>query len=159
MDTSKYFKLTRKHAPKIKPKIRPLPKAKQAYLDTFKDMESALQIFKIKYEKLFQFKSTKHWRYDFHLIEHRILIEISGGPWSGGRKGKLANKAWSLDKYDQAWEKGYTVVRIESSTRYKTDESGPMQIEASHADQWLKSLLGQKFNEPNQTISTYRIDG
>jgi len=159
MNIDKYFILTRKLVPKTKPKSRPLPKAKQAYLDTFEDLERALQILEIKYEKLFQFKSTKHWRYDFHLIEDRILIEISGGPWSGGRKGKLENKAWSLDKYDQAWEKGYTVVRIESSTRYKIDESGPTQIEACHADQWLKNLKRHKFNEPDQTISTNGIDG
>lgn len=154
MDNSKYFELTRKRERKQKPRNTPLPKAKTAYLDAFKDFELALQILEIKYEKLFQFKSTKHWRYDFHLIEHRILVEISGGPWSGGRKGKLAFKAWSLDKYDQAWEKGYTVIRIESSSRYKIDESGPTQIDASRAEQWLKNLLRQKFNEPNQTIST-----
>ncbi|WP_050559716.1 hypothetical protein [Acinetobacter dispersus] len=123
MDTSKYFELTRKLVHKSKPRNTPLPKAKQAYLDTFEAVERALQIFEIKYEKLFQFKSTKHWCYDFHLIEQRILIEISGGPWSGGRKGKLANKAWSP---------GYTVVRIESSTRYKIDESGPTQKERCH---------------------------
>ncbi len=58
MDTSKYFELTRKPPPKTKPKSRPLPKAKQAYLDTFEDLEGALQILEIKYEKLFQFKST-----------------------------------------------------------------------------------------------------
>lgn len=154
MDNSKYYELTRKRERKTKPRNTPLPKAKQAYLDTFEDMERALQILEIRYEKLFQFKSTKHWRYDFHLIELRILVEISGGPWSGGRKGKLAFKAWSLDKYDQAWEKGYTVVRIESSSRYKVNDSGPTQIDASHADQWLKNLLRQKFNEPDQTIST-----
>lgn len=159
MEVDQYFYLIRKQQYKSKPRNTPLPKAKQAYLDTFEAMERALQIFEIKYEKLFQFKSTKHWRYDFHLIEHRILIEISGGPWSGGRKGKLANKAWSLDKYDQAWEKGYTVVRIESSIRYKIDQSGPTQIEASHADQWLRSLKRHKFNEPDQTISTNGIDG
>lgn len=158
MDTSKYLEIAKKSPPKIKLKSRPLPKAKQAYLDTFEELERALQILELNYEKLFQFKSTKHWRYDFHLIEHRILIEISGGPWSGGRKGKLANKAWSLDKYDQAWEKGYTVVRIESSTRYKINECGPTQIEASHADQWLKSLKRHKFNEPDSTISTNGID-
>lgn len=149
MEIDKYYQFTRKRPQKTKPRNTPLPKANEKYLEAFEDMERALQIFDIKYEKLFQFKSTKHWRYDFHLIEHRILVEISGGPWSGGRKGKLANKAWSLDKYDQAWEKGYTVVRIESSTRYKIDESGPMQIEASHADQWLKSLKRHKFNEPD----------
>ncbi|MEO3355761.1 hypothetical protein [Acinetobacter haemolyticus] len=154
MDTDKYFKLTRKREHKKKPRNKPLPKANEKYLEAFEDFERALQVLEIKYEKLFQFKSTKHWRFDFHLIEHRILIEISGGPWSGGRKGKLAKKAWSLDKYDHAWEMGYQVVRIESSSRYKIDESGPLQIEASHADQWLKSIKRQKFNEPDQTIPT-----
>lgn len=62
MDTSKYLKITKKSLSKTKLKSRPLPKAKQAYLDTFEDMKRALQIFDIKYEKLFQFKSTKHWR-------------------------------------------------------------------------------------------------
>lgn len=68
----------------------------------------------IKYEKKFQFKSTKHWRFDFHLIETSdIWLEISVGPWSIGRRGKLANKAWSMDRYDHAaLEMGFTVVQI-----------------------------------------------
>lgn len=61
MDTSKYFQLTRKLLPKTKPKSRLLPKVKQAFLDTFEDLVHTLQILEIKYEKLFQFKSTKHW--------------------------------------------------------------------------------------------------
>ncbi|MDM1019685.1 hypothetical protein QSV37_05080 [Acinetobacter sp. VNK23] len=152
MEAEKYYQLTKKRPLKPKSKTRPLPKAKEAYIDAFEDMERALQIFEIKYEKLFQFKSTKHWRYDFHLIEHRILIEISGGPWSGGRKGSLKNKAWSVDKYDHAEQMGYSIVRIESAVRYKIDESGPVQIDASHANQWLRSLNRQKLNEPDKTI-------
>ena len=154
MEAEQYFELTSKCQLKAKPRNTPLPKAKQNYLEAFENFEQALQVFEIKYEKLFQFKATKHWRYDFHLIEHRILVEISGGPWSGGRKGKLAFKAWSPDKYDQAWEKGYTVIRIESAARYKIDESGPTQIDASYADNFLRSLKRQKFNEPDPTIST-----
>lgn len=154
MEIDKYFKLTRKLAPKTKPKSRSLPKAKQNYLEAFENFEQTLRVFEIKYETLFQFNSTKHWRYDFHLIEHRILVEISGGPWSGGRKGKLSNKAWSLDKYDQAWKKGYTVIRIESAARYKINESGPTQIDACYADNFLRKLKRQKFNEPDPTIST-----
>lgn len=60
----------------------------------------------IKYEEYFHFKSTKHWRFDFNLIEYRMLIEIASGPWSGGRKGRLATKAWSVDRYDHAEEMG-----------------------------------------------------
>ncbi len=61
----------------------------------------------MKFEEYFHFKSTKHWLFDLHLIEYRVFIEIAGGPWSGGRKGKLATKAWSMDRYDHAEELGY----------------------------------------------------
>lgn len=154
MDIDKYKALTKKRPPKAKPRTKPLPKAKEKYLEAEEDFEQALNILEIKYEKKFQFKSTKHWRFDFHLIEHRILVEISGGPWSGGRGGKLKNKAWSLDRYDDAAEMGFTVVRLESAERYKMEESGPLQIESYRASQWLKNLKRHIFNGTDQTIST-----
>lgn len=147
MDIDDYFWKTKKRPIKTKPRAKPLPKAKDAYLEAEEEFEHALNVLGIKYEKKFQFKSTKHWRFDFHLIEHRILVEISGGPWSGGRKGKLANKAWSMDRYDHANEMGFTVVRLESANRYKIDESGPLQIEAQFSSQWLKNLKRESFNE------------
>lgn len=158
MDLKQYHERTKKNLPKLKPRTRPLPKAKEAYLEAFEDFEQSLNVLKIKYEKLFQFESTKHWRFDFHLIEHRILVEISGGPWSGGRKGKLKDKAWSMDRYDVAADMGYTIVRIESANRYKIDEFGPMQIESNQASQWLKNLKRHIFNGTDQTISTDRTD-
>lgn len=146
MDIDDYFWKTKKRPIKTKPRNKPLPKAKEKYLEAEEEFENTLNVLGIKYEKKFQFKSTKHWRFDFHLIEHRILVEISGGPWSGGRKGKLANKAWSMDRYDHAEEMGFTVVRLESASRYKIDEFGPLQIEAQLASQWLKNLKRQIFN-------------
>lgn len=146
MNPSQYTQLTKKSEIKRKSKIRALPKAKEAYLEAEEYFEQALNVFEIKYQKKFQIKSTKHWRFDFLLIEHRILVEISGEPWSGGRKGKLANKAWSLDGYDVAEEMGYTVVRIESVPRYKIQEDGPLQVEANFSSQWLKNLKGNIFN-------------
>ena len=156
MDANDYFWKTKKHPPKTKPRSKPLPKAKDAYLEAEEDFEHSLNVLEIKYEKKFQFKSTKHWRFDFHLIEHRILVEISGGPWSGGRGGKLKNKAWSLDRYDDAAEMGFTVVRLESTSRYKIDELGPLQIESNFASQWLKNLKRNIFNGTDQTIPTDR---
>ncbi|MFW2080462.1 hypothetical protein ACNPQK_05675 [Acinetobacter guillouiae] len=147
MEIKQYISLTKKQPINTKSRTRPLPKAKEAYLEAFEDFEQSLNVLKIKYEKLFQFESTKHWRFDFHLIEHRILVEISGGPWSGGRKGKLKDKAWSIERYDVAADMGYTVVRIESANRYKIDEFGPMQIESNQASQWLKNLKRHAFNE------------
>lgn len=154
MDEKDYFWKTKKRPPKTKPRTKPLPKAKEKYLEAEEDFEHALNVFGIKYEKKFQFKSTKHWRFDFHLIEHRILIEIAGGPWSGGRSGKLKNKAWSMDRYDHANEMGFSVVRLESDSRYKIHECGPLQVESHLASQWLKNLKRQIFNGPVQTIPT-----
>ena len=154
MDAESYFWKMKKRPLKTKPRTKPLPKAKEKYLEAEEDFEQSLKILEIKYEKKFQFKSTKHWRFDFHLIEYRILVEISGGPWSGGRGGKLANKAWSLDRYDDAEAMGFTVVRIESATRYKINELGPVQIDVDRASGWLKQLKRQIFNGTDQTIST-----
>lgn len=154
MDIKKYKNLTNKKPIKTKPRTRPLPKATERYLEAEEEIERVLKILEIKYEKKFQFKSTKHWRFDFHLVEHRILIEIAGGPWSGGRGGKLSTKAWSMDRYDVAAEMGYSVVRLESARSYKIKEDGPLQIEANRATQWLKDLKRHSFNGPNQTIST-----
>lgn len=147
MDPSQYKQLTKKSEIRRKPRTNPLPKATQKYLEAEEEFENALNVLEIKYEKNFQFKSTKHWRFDFHLIEHRVLVEISGGPWSGGRGGKLKSKAWSMDRYDVATDMGYTVVRIESAPRYKIQEDGPLQVEANFSSQWLKNLKRNAFNE------------
>ncbi|EPP0799738.1 hypothetical protein ACULVM_000943 [Acinetobacter baumannii] len=143
MDDKEYFWLTRKKEPKTKPKSRPLPKATQKYLEAEEEFTEALDNLEIKYEKKFQFKSTKHWRFDFHLIEHRILVEIAGGPWSGGRGGKLANKAWSLDRYDQAEEMGYKIERFH-----------PDSILSGYVINWIKSELARIEDGANKTISS-----
>ncbi|EPW3451086.1 hypothetical protein ACWJ74_003766 [Acinetobacter baumannii] len=154
MDSTEYFWLTRKKEPKTKPKSRPLPKAKQKYLEAEATLKEELEDLAIGFESKFQPIHTKHWRFDFHIVKLRLLIEIEGGPWSGGRKGKLAAKAWSLDRYDVAEEMGYTVVRIETASRCRIDESGPLQLRTEYASQWLKNLKRQIFNGSDQTISS-----
>lgn len=152
MEADQYIQLTRKPQPKIKPRNKPLPKANEKYLEAFEDIERALQVLDIKYQKLFQFESTKNWRFDFYLIEYRILVEISGGPWSAGRKRKRISH--DADREDTAYKMGFTIVRLESSARFKINDSGPLQIQAGFAHQWLKNLKRHIFNEPNKTIST-----
>ncbi|WP_266126064.1 hypothetical protein [Acinetobacter bereziniae] len=158
MDSQKYKTSTNKRLIKRKSRTEPMPKTTQKYFEAFENFEYALNLFEIKYEKTFHFKSTKHWRFDFHLIEHRVLVEISGGPWSGGRKGKLKDKARSVDRYDVAADLVYTVVRIESAPRNKIQEDGPLQIEANLSSQWLKNLKRHIFNGTDQTIFTDRTD-
>lgn len=142
MDENDYFWKTKKRPPKTKPRAKPLPKAKEAYLEAEETLFQELEEHSIGYERKFQFEPTKHWRFDFHIVKLRLLIEIAGGPWSGGRGGKLAMKAWSFDRYDVAEEMGYTFVRLE-----------PHQIESGYAINWIQSQLERLDNGTDQTIS------
>ena len=142
MDANDYFWKTKKRPPKTKARAKPLPKAKEKYLEAEETLFQELEEHSIGYERKFQFESTKHWRFDFHIVKLRLLIEIAGGPWSGGRGGKLANKAWSLDRYDAAEEMGYTFVRLE-----------PHQIESGYAINWIQGQLKRLEDGTDQTIS------
>lgn len=150
MEIKDYFGLTRKREIKTKPKSRPLPKATEKYLKAEEEFTKALDILDIKYEKNFHIKSTKRWRFDFHLIEYKILVEIAGGPWSAGRKRKQIS--YDQDREDTAHELGYTIVRIESASRFKINELGSLQVQAHFASEWIKNLKRHTFNGTDQTI-------
>ena len=141
MDEKQYFSATRKKPYKPKVKNKSLPKPGEKYLEAFDRLKEILDRMEIKYEEYFHFKSTKHWRFDFHLIEYRMLIEIASGPWSGGRKGRLATKAWSIDRYDHAEEMGYRYMRFECA-----------DISMGRTTTWLRTLKAS--HGPDQTIST-----
>ncbi len=143
MDPKKYFILTRKKERKPKPKSTPLPKAKQNYLEAEATLKEELTDLAIGFESKFQPIHTKHWRFDFHIVKLRLLIEIEGGPWSGGRGGKLANKAWSLDRYDQAEALGYKIERFH-----------PDSVLSGYVINWIKSELERLEDGTVQTIST-----
>lgn len=143
MEASKYFKLTGKRPQKSKPKSTPLPKAKQNYLEAEATLKEELTELAIGFESKFQPIHTKHWRFDFHIVKLRLLIEIEGGPWSGGRGGKLANKAWSLDRYDLSEEMGYKIERFH-----------PDSILSGYVIDWIKDELARIEDGTDQTIST-----
>ncbi|NUF24199.1 hypothetical protein HUN23_15655 [Acinetobacter oleivorans] len=143
MDPKKYFMLTRKKERKPKPKSTPLPKAKQNYLEAEATLKEELTDLAIGFESKFQPIHTKHWRFDFHIVKLRLLIEIEGGPWSGGRGGKLANKAWSLDRYDLSEEMGYRIERFH-----------PDVVLSGHVINLIKERLARIENGTDQTIST-----
>ena len=143
MDPKHYKKLTDKGLIKNKPRNRPLPKPGEKYLEAFDRLKEILDRMEIKYEEYFHFKSTKHWRFDLHLVGYLTLIEIAGGPWSGGRKGKLATKAWSVDRYDHAEEMGYRYHRFEVN-----------DINMGRATAWLRNLKASY-----GTVQTIPADG
>lgn len=137
---------------KKKPRNKPLPKAKQSYLEAEEILFQQLQEFGIGYERKFQPLHTKNWRFDFHIVRLKLLIEIAGSPWSVGRGGKkIAN---SFNKHGLAEDMGYSIVRLESARSYKIKEDGPLQVQACFAVQWLKDLKRHSFNGSIQTIPT-----
>ena len=140
MDADSYFWKTKKRPPKTKPRAKPLPRAKEKYLEAEETLFQELEEHAIGYERKFQFESTKNWRFDFYVVRLRLLIEIVGSPWSVGRGGKkIAN---SFNKYDLAEEMGYTFVRFE-----------PHQIESGYAINWIQNQLERLEDGTDQTIS------
>ena len=112
MDADSYFWKTKKRPPKNKLRSKPLPKAKEKYLEAEETLFQELEKNLIGYERKFQFEPNKNWRFDFHIVKLRLLIEIVGSPWSVGRGGKKIANAFC--KYDFAEEMGYRHIRFES---------------------------------------------
>ena len=140
MELDAYKALTNKKPIKTKPRTRPLPKAKEKYLEAEETLFQELEEHAIGYERKFQFESTKNWRFDFYIVRLRLLIEIAGSPWSVGRGGKkIAN---AFNKYDLAEDLGYRIVRLE-----------PHQIESGYAIHWIKTQLERLEDGTDQTIS------
>ena len=139
MDVNDYFWKTKKRPPKTKP----LPKAKEQYLEAEETLFQELEEHLIGYERKFQFEPTKHWRFDFHIVKLRLLIEIVGSPWSVGRGGKKIANAFC--KYDIAEEMGYRHIRFE-----------PCHVESGYVIQWIKDQLERLEDGADQTISTDR---
>ncbi|MBI1452959.1 hypothetical protein IL972_13655 [Acinetobacter sp. FL51] len=145
MDEKAYFWKTKKRPPKTKPRSKPLPKAKEKYLEAEETFFQELEENLIGYERKFQFEHTKNWRFDFYIVKLRLLIEIAGSPWAVGRGGKkIAN---AFNKYDLAEDMGYRVERLE-----------PHQIGSGYAIRWIQSQLERLDNGTDQTISADRLD-
>lgn len=143
MEINQYTCLTKKKPIKTKPRTRPLPKAKQNYLEADETLHQELSDLLIGYERKFQPIHTKNWRFDFHIVKLRLLIEIEGGSWSGGRSGKLANKAWSVDRYDKTEELGYKIERFH-----------PDQILSGYVINWIQGQLERLENGTDKAVST-----
>ena len=75
----------------------------------------------------------RDWRADFAVPEHRLLVEIEGGAWSGGRHTRGRGFADDLRKYDAAARLGWTIYRCD-----------PAMVQAGHAIETVRILLRLK---------------
>ncbi|MGZ7881856.1 hypothetical protein [Acinetobacter soli] len=140
MEPDTYKSLNKKIHPKKKPRTKPLPKAKQNYLEAEETLFQELEENLIGYRRKFKFESTKNWRFDFYVVRLNLLIEIAGSPWAVGRGGKkIAN---ALSKYDLAEDMGY-----------KFEHFHPDSILSGYVIDWIKSELARLKDGPDQTIS------
>jgi very-short-patch-repair endonuclease len=78
-------------------------------------LEMMLCAYEIEFEREYRFAAPRRWRADFHLPKHRVLIEVEGGIWSGGRHTRGWGFEADCEKYNAAAALGYRVFRYSTA--------------------------------------------
>ncbi|MGN5619224.1 DUF559 domain-containing protein [Acinetobacter sp. Brlt_5] len=86
-----------------------------------------LKALKIDFVQEFKFHTSRKWRADFHIKNTKLLIEVEGGIWSGGRHTRGKGYLGDMEKYNTATMMGYQVLRF--STEQVTSGFAINQIE------------------------------
>ena len=86
-----------------------------------------LKTLKIEFEQEFKFHTSRKWRADFHIKNTKLLIEVEGGIWSGGRHTRGKGYLGDMEKYNAATMMGFQVLRF--STEQVTSGFAIKQIE------------------------------
>ncbi|HCQ9721143.1 TPA: DUF559 domain-containing protein [Acinetobacter baumannii] len=71
-----------------------------------------LKACKISFEQEYKFHPERKWRADFLITGTKILIEVEGGIWSGGRHTRGKGYLGDMEKYNSAAMMGFTVLRF-----------------------------------------------
>ena len=90
-----------------------------------------LKTLKIEFEQEFEFHPKRKWRADFHLVGKKILVEVEGAIWSGGRHTRGKGYIRDMEKYNAATMMGFQVLR------FSTD-----QVKSGHAIQQIEKMVG-----------------
>lgn len=90
-----------------------------------------LKTLKIEFEQEFEFHPKRKWRADFHLVGKKILVEVEGAIWSGGRHTRGKGYIGDMEKYNAATMMGFQVLR------FSTD-----QVKSGLAIQQIEKMVG-----------------
>jgi very-short-patch-repair endonuclease len=94
-------------------------------------LATQLKALKIEFEREFKFHHKRKWKADFHLVGKRILVEVEGGIWSGGRHTRGKGYIGDMEKYNFAVMMGYQVIRFSTE-----------QVKSGLAVQQIEKMVG-----------------
>ena len=90
-----------------------------------------LKALKIEFEQEFKFHAKRKWRADFHITGKKLLVEVEGGIWSGGRHTRGKGYLGDMEKYNAATVMGYRVIRFSTE-----------QVKSGLAVQQIEKMVG-----------------
>lgn len=128
---AEYKKMVKATRPKGR-STRPKVKGEKVPNEFEAKLARELKTLKIKFEQEFYFHPERKWRADFHLIDKKILVEVEGGIWSGGRHTRGKGYLGDMEKYNAATMMGFQVIR------FSTD-----QVKSGHAIQQIEKMVGE----------------
>lgn len=73
-----------------------------------------LRAVKINFEQEYKFHPERNWRADFWITGSKILVEVEGGIWSGGRHTRGKGFIADMEKYNAAAILGFKVLRFDT---------------------------------------------
>lgn len=78
----------------------------------------------------YRFAPPRRWRADFAWPAHRLLVEVEGGIWSGGRHTRGQGYLDDCTKYNEAAVAGWRLLRV-----------CDRHLQSGEAMRWIKILL------------------
>ncbi|MCX0336783.1 endonuclease domain-containing protein [Acinetobacter radioresistens] len=127
---AEYKKMVKATKPKGRSK-RPKVKGEKVPNEFETKLARELKTLKIEFEQEFEFHPKRKWRADFHLVGKKILVEVEGAIWSGGRHTRGKGYIGDMEKYNAATMMGYQVIR------FSTD-----QVKSGLAIQQIEKMVG-----------------
>jgi len=127
---AEYKKMVKATKPKGRSK-RPKVKGEKVPNEFETKLARELKALKINFEQEFEFHPKRKWRADFHLVGKKILVEVEGAIWSGGRHTRGKGYIGDMEKYNAATMLGYQVIR------FSTD-----QVKSGLAIQQIEKMVG-----------------